>query len=573
MSPTAYVPETFPRHWLPPGLELKTWEAIEPWYKKLLERPIASPAALEQWLADSGELNAAVAQEGAERYIAMTCQTDDPEREAAHLAFVRDIEPRLKPVQNELRAKYLDSPHRAGLPQQRYHVFDRAQANRRALYREANIPRETELAELEQQYQKTIGAMTVFFEGQERTPAQMAPFLEETDRNRRRTAWELVAERRLADRDALDELFDRMVALRVAIAQEAGFANFVDYAFRLRERFDYGVDDTVRFQNAVERVVVPLANDLQEERRRALGLESLRPWDLSVDPLGRPPLRPFSDVDALAEGAESIFDRVDPDLGQQFAYLRAHGLLDLANRKGKAPGGYQTTLEDDRLPFIFMNAVGLDGDVRTLLHEGGHAFHALAARGEPLAAYRESPIEFCEVASMSMELLGAKDLERFYNDADAKRSYRQLLEGIVLILPWIATVDAFQHWIYIHPGHSRDERRAAWMSLMDRFGGIVDWSGYEDARAHSWHRQLHIFLYPFYYIEYGIAQLGALQVWRRALGDRAAAVADYRRALAIGGARPLPELFAAAGIRFAFDEGTLEPLMRAVRAELEQLGP
>lgn len=573
MSPTAYVPETFPRHWLPAGLKLKTWEEIEPWYRKLLDRPVASPAELEQWLSDAGELNAAVGQEGAERYVAMTCQTDDPEREAAHLAFVRDIEPKLKPIQNELRAKYLDSPHRAALPQERYHVFDRAQANRRALFREANVPRETELAELEQQYQKIIGAMTVFFQGQERTPAQMAPFLEENDRGLRRTAWELVAERRLADRETLDELFDRMAALRVAVAREAGFENFVDYAFRLRERFDYGVDDTVRFHEAIERVVMPLAVDLQAERRKALGVTALRPWDLSVDPLGRPPLRPFSDVELLAEGAESIFRSVDPDLGAQFAYLRGHGLLDLANRKGKAPGGYQTTLEDDRLPFIFMNAVGLDGDVRTLLHEGGHAFHALASRGEPLAAYRESPIEFCEVASMAMELLGARDLERFYNEDDAKRSYRQLLEGIVLILPWIATVDAFQHWVYTHPGHSRDDRRAAWMALMDRFGGIVDWSGYEDARAHSWHRQLHIFLYPFYYIEYGIAQLGALQVWRRALGDRVAAVADYRSALAIGGARPLPELFAAAGVRFAFDAATLEPLMQAVREELEQLGP
>ncbi len=573
MSAAVYAPEVYPRHWLPAALELKTWERIEPWYRRLLDRPIESPDALEQWLSDVGELNAAVGQEGAKRYIAMTCQTDDPEREAAHLAFVRDIEPKLKPLQNAIRAKYLDASHRAALPRERYHVFDRAQENRRALYREANIPRETELAELEQQYQKVIGAMTVTFQGQERTPAQMAPFLEETDRALRQSAWELVAQRRLADKDKLDELFDRMVKLRVEVAREAGFDTFVDYAFRLRERFDYGIADAIQFQDAIERVVVPLARAFQEERRQALGIETLRPWDLSVDPLGRPPLRPFTDVERLAEGAEAIFSGVDPELGAQFHYLRNHGLLDLANRKGKAPGGYQTTLEDDRLPFIFMNAVGLDGDVRTLLHEGGHAFHALASRGEPLAAYRESPIEFCEVASMAMELLGARNLERFYNDADANRSYRQLLEGIVLILPWIATVDAFQHWIYTHPDHTRDDRRRAWTALIDRFGGIVDWSGFEEARAHSWHRQLHIFLYPFYYIEYGIAQLGALQVWQRSLTDRAGAVAAYRRALAIGGARPLPELFAAAGIRFEFRAEILQPLMDAIRAELDQLGP
>jgi oligoendopeptidase F len=572
MSTTAYVPETYPHRFLPAEVELKNWEQIEPWYRRLLDRPIGSAEELERWLVDAGELNGVVGQEGVERYIAMTCQTDDPARETAHLAFVRDIEPKLKPLQNEIRAKYLDSPHRSGLPEGRYRVFDRAQENRRALFREANIPRETELAELEQQYQKIIGAMTVTFRGKEYTPAQIAPFLEETDRALRQEAWELVARRRLADRDALDGLFDQMLALREAIAREAGFGNYVDYAFRSRERFDYTVEDTVRFQEAIEQVVVPLAKRIQGERKAALGIDSLRPWDLSVDPEGRSPLRPFADATKLAEGTEAIFSDVDPDLGRQFAYLRERGLLDLANRKGKAPGGYQTTLEDDRLPFIFMNAVGIDGDLRTLLHEGGHAFHALASRGETLASYRESPIEFCEVASMSMELLGARNLEVFYGPADARRSYHHLLEEIILILPWIATVDAFQHWIYTHPGHSRDGRRAAWNALLDRFGGIVDWSGYEDARSSGWHRQLHIFLYPFYYVEYGIAQLGALQVWRRALADRAGAVSSYRRALALGGSRPLPELFEAADIRFDFSRETLAPLVATVQEELERLG-
>jgi oligoendopeptidase F len=572
MSETAYVPETFPHQWLPQDVELKSWDQIEPWYRRLLERPIGSPGGLEEWLRDVGELNGAVGQEGAERYIAMTCQTDDPARESAYLEWVRDIEPRLKPLQNELRSKYLDCPHRAGLPRDRYFVLDRAQENRRALYREANIPRETELAELEQQYQKVIGAMTVEFQGKEYTPAQMAPFLEEPDRALRQSAWELVARRRLEDKDKLDDLFDRMIGLRVEIAREAGFDSYTDYAYRLRERFDYGVPEAVAFQDAIARVVVPLVSDLHERRRQALGVDRLRPWDLSVDPLGRPPLRPFDDAERLAEGTQRIFDDVDPELGAQFGFLRTRGLLDLANRKGKAPGGYQTTLEDDRLPFIFMNAVGIDGDLRTLLHEGGHAFHALACRGEPLAPYRDAPIEFCEVASMSMELLGARRLEMFYGESDADRSYRQLLEGIVVILPWIATVDAFQHWIYANPGHTREQRRSAWSDLLDRYGASVDWSGHEDAREHSWHRQLHIFLYPFYYIEYGIAQLGALQVWLNARRDRAAAVSAYRRALALGGSRSLPELFSSADIRFDFSEATLTPLVEAIREELDRLG-
>jgi oligoendopeptidase F len=567
-----YQPTPYPHKWLPSVVDFTTWDRIEPYYNQLIARPIRSAGELEVWLRDVGELNGAVSQVREKRYIAMTCQTDDPNSEAAYLAFVRDIEPKIKPLLNELRARYLDSPYRGDLPRERYFVFDRAEANRRALYREANIPRETQLAELGQQYQKTIGSLTVSIENQELTLAQTTPFLEKTDRVERERVWRLVAERRLAERDKLDDLFDQMVELRVAIAKEAGFGDYVEYVYRQRERFDYGTKEAEAFQNAIERLVVPLVEDLHARRRASLGIESLRPWDLAVDPAAREPLRPFQEAEQLASGCEAIFTAVEPELGAQFAYLREHGLLDLANRKGKAPGGYQTTLEDDRLPFIFMNAVGIDGDLRTLLHEGGHAFHALAARDEQLAAYRESPIEFCEVASMSMELLGATDTKAFYGESDGRRSYRELLEGIVLILPWIATVDAFQHWIYRNPGHTRDERRKAWDALTTRFGGLVDWTGLEAYRSNGWHKQLHIFLYPFYYIEYGIAQLGALQIWRTALHDRAAAVSGYRRGLALGGSKPLPALFAAAGARFDFSEATIAPLMDAVREELGKLG-
>ncbi len=573
MSHSSYVPQTFPHIWLPERVNLTTWDRIQPWYQELVETSISSTVELEVWLTQLGEINGAVSQEGVKRYVAMTCQTDDSACEASYLEWVRDVEPMLKPIQNALREKYLDSPHRAGLSKSRYHVFDRAWENRRALYREANVARETELAELEQQYQKLIGAMMVMYKGEERTPAQMSPLLEEIDRAQREEVWKLVAARRLQDKDKLDELFDQMIVLREAIAKESGFADYVAYAYRSRERFDYGVAEAEAFQKAIETVVVPLVRDIQESRLKTLGIDRLRPWDLSVDPLNRQPLRPFTDVEALAKGTETVFNAVDPELGSQFAYLHANGLLDLANRKGKAPGGYQTTYEDDRLPFIFMNAVGVDGDVRTLLHEGGHAFHALAARAEPLAAYRETPIEFCEVASMTMELFGGPELGVFYNEDDARRSYQQLLEGIVVILPWIATVDAFQHWVYQHPGHTRSERRDAWNAILNRFGGSVDWTGYEEARSHSWHRQLHIFLYPFYYIEYGIAQLGALGLWHRSLSDKPGAVAAYRKALALGGSKPLPELFGAAGLPFDFSEATLRPLIDSIRAELEKVGP
>ncbi len=568
---TVYEPVAFPRQWLPAETTLETWADIEPWYRKLEDWPIASGADLSAWLAAKDELDAAVAQVGNKRYVEMTLKTDDTACEEAHLAFVREIEPHLKPIAQALRNKYLESPFRKDLPAERFRLMDRALENRKALYREANIARETRVSELTQQYQKMVGAMTVPWRGVDRTPAQMAPLLEEPDRATRAEAWLLVALRRLRDKDRMDDLFDDLHKLRVEIGREAGFPSFTDYSYRNRERFDYGVKEAEAFQNAVADCVVPLTRTIQASRRQRLGIETLRPWDLGVDPLNRPPLRPFKEEAQLASGVESILDAVDGELADQFRYMMRASLLDLTNRKGKAPGGYQTTFEEDRVPFIFMNAVGLDGDLRTLLHECGHAFHALASRANEPAAYRESPMEFCEVASMSMELLGARQLEAFYDEADTMRSYRQLLEGIVLILPWIAQVDAFQHAIYAHETPSRERRREDWKALTARFGADVDWSGLEEIRDHSWHRQLHIFLYPFYYIEYGIAQLGALQVWRAYRHDPAKAVAAYKQALALGGSRTLPELFEAAGGKFDFSEKTIKPLMDLIGEELAKL--
>jgi oligoendopeptidase F len=401
----------------------------------------------------------------------------------------------------------------------------------------------------------------------------MGRYLEEPDRALRQEVWEVIANRRLQERENFENLFDQLLQLRLKIAANAGFPNYLDYIFRARRRFDYGIADCQRFHEAVEREVMPLLRQLQRHRRDQLGLPALRPWDLSVDPFNRPALRPFDQVEKLSLGAAEIFERVDPELGAEYQTMRQKRLLDLDNRKGKAPGGYQSTLSEARVPFIFMNAVGVQRDVETLLHEGGHAFHALASQTEDFYAYRSSvPLEFAEVASMSMELLGNEHLEVFYATPEAQRARRSHLEGIVTILAWIATVDAFQHWIYQHPAHSRPDRAKAWNDLVTRFGGDVDWTSYDAARAHAWHRQLHIFLYPLYYIEYGIAQLGALQVWANSKKDKAGALQAYRQALALGGSRPLPDLFAAAGCRFDFSAGTIRPLVAMIEKELAALG-
>jgi oligoendopeptidase F len=564
--------QRFPRRFVPADADMGEWGQIEPLFRRLLAAQPGSPELLERWLEDVSEVLAVIDEERARRYVAMTSQTDDPDRERAHLSYVTDILPRVKPLAHALDRAYLTSPHRAALPS-RYRVLDRIVANRVDLFRPDNVPLETEEAKLKQQYQKIAGAMTVVFRGREHTLQQMARYLHEPDRAVRREAWELVGRRRLADRAALDDLFDRLLDLRARLARGAGLSDYRAYAFRERERFDYTPEDCLRFHDAVETAVLPLVRRLHARRRRLLGIESLRPWDLAVDPRGRPPLRPFEDGAQLAAGVEDMVARVDPDLGRQFRFLREQELLDLESRKGKAPGGYQSTMNERRVPFIFMNAVGLDDDLRTLLHEGGHAFHMLAARDDPIIEYRDAPLEFCEVASMGMELLASPYLDVFYRSpADARRSYREALERVAMIFPWVATIDAFQHWLYTHPGHTREARRAAWVATLRRFVGEVDYAGYEEEEAALWQRQLHLFLVPFYYIEYAIAEIGALQVWRRARRDRADAVRRYREALALGGREPLPALFAAAGAAFDFSARTLRPVVEELEAELEAVG-
>jgi len=563
----------FPRRFVPHDADMGDWAQIEPLFAQLLERPLDSVEALERWLIDCSELSGAIAEERTRRYIAMTTQTDDPVREQAYNHFVEQIDPKTKPLWHALEVRYLQHPARRLLPVDRYAVMDRIVENNVALFREENIPLETQEALLAKDYQKVTGAMTITYRGQELTLQQAAKYLEETDRSVRQQVWELVARRRLQDRGTMEEIYDRLVALRTQIARNAGFENYRDYAFKKRRRFDYTPQECFEFHDGVEQAMLPLVTRIYEARRRTLGVPTLRPWDTQVDPRGRPPLRPFTAVDELVKGCEEIFRRVDPALGDQFRFMWEERLLDLESRKGKAPGGYQSTLHERRWPFIFMNAVGRDDDLRTLLHEGGHAFHQLAAREEPLIYYRHSPLEFAEVASMGMELLAAPHLNVFYTqEADYRRSYRNTLEDAVLIFPWIATIDAFQHWVYTHPAHTPEERRRAWVEIYARFQPSLDWSGYEEARDVLWHRQLHLFTSPFYYIEYGIAQTGALQVWLHSRRDHRAAVERYWQALALGGSKPLPRLFEAAGARFRFDAATLKPLADAVAEELDRIG-
>jgi oligoendopeptidase F len=602
LLPFGKLPAHRPRAFVPPTVDLGEWAKISPLFDQLEARApqCGSVSDLEHWLLDWSELAAALDEEASRRYIAMTCHTDNAEAEKAYLHFVENVEPQLKPRQFALEKIYVVHPQREELlrirrgefheppiennnenhsarpAEARYAVFDRDVKNHVALFRPENVALETEDARLCQQYQKLTGSLTVNFRGDEQTLVQMGRYLEEPDRALRQEAWELVAKRRLQEAEKFEDIFDQLVKLRHQVARNAGFKNYRDYAFCRLGRFDYTPQDCTHFRDAIAREIVPAVRELQADRCRQLGLDKLHPghlhpWDLAVDPQNRPPLKPFAGVDEMVSRTQKIFDRLDGELADGFRQMRDLRLLDLDNRKGKAPGGYQQNLSEARVPFIFMNAIGQQRDVETILHEAGHAFHAQAAKDEDLYAYRSAPIEFCEVASMSMELLGNEFIGEFYSAADANRARRTHLEGIIGFFPWMATVDGFQHWVYTHPGHSRAERAAAWLELLDRFGGDVDWTGYETARAHLWHRQLHIFLHPFYYVEYGIAQLGALQVWANSKRDKVKALNDYKQSLALGGSRSLPELFAAAGCPFRFDAATIKPLIQLAQDELKKL--
>jgi oligoendopeptidase F len=565
------LPLEYPRRFLPPDLPAGEWKEIAPFFEDLEKRKLHSPKDLEQAFLDLSELLSAVEEEGAIRYIRMTCDTTNPEYEKAYLAFVEEVAPKVEEALHRLRVKFASAPAWKDLDPKRYLVLKRKWENAIAIFREENIPLKVEEEKLGQRYQKIFGAMTVEFEGRTQTLQQMAKYLEEPDRRTREKAWELISERRLKDKDELESIFEELLSLRQKRAENAGFENFRDFAFRERERFDYGPKECEAFHKGVEEAVVPLLRQLHKERAKRLGLNKLRPWDLLCDPEGRPPLRPFKEAEELVTGVQEIFLRLDPRLGELFRRMAELRLLDVANRPGKAPGGYQSTLTERRLPFIFMNAVGRDQDLWTLLHESGHAFHTLLSRDEPLHMYRDPPLEFAEVASMGMELLASPFLDVFYpEEADRRRSLEEHLYGIVRLLCWVATIDAFQHWVYTHPGHSRAERHKAWVEIFQHFSGLEDWSGYEEVLEHEWHRQLHLFLAPFYYIEYGIAQLGALRLWGKAQEDRKRAIEKYIEALKLGGGKPLPELFSTAELPFDFGPDSLSHAAKTIHRALSR---
>ena len=565
------LPPYQPRSFVSKDADLTQKESVTDLYEQLLERSVQSVDELEELINDRSELEAAVSQIHSILYIRMTCQTDDSERANVYKNFIETVIPATKPLADQLDRKIIEAVDARGPALPRYDLYFRKLRSDIELFRPENVPLQTDDALLSQEYQTITGAMTVPFDGQEYPIVQMRKFLMETDRDLRSRAWQATNDCYLQDAETLNDLFDKMVSLRHQIARNADCENYRDYKFKEYHRVDYTPDDCKQYHKAVETYIVPIQKKIYSLRAEQLGLEKLRPWDLLVDPLGRAPLKPFQSIPELIAGVGIMFTQLDSQFGQYFKVMADHDLLDLDSRKGKAPGGYQCTLDESRKPFIFANAIGTNDDLEVMLHEGGHAFHALISSDEPLLGYRHASMEFCEVASMSMEFLAASQLSVCYNTAQQDRWWRHHLEMVVRVLTTVAVNDAFQHWMYENPQHTSQERQEKWIQINDRFGfGLVDWSGFETSRAVQWHRILHLFQCPFYYIEYGIAQLGALGIWLQSRHDMRRAIANYKKALILGGSKTLSQLFEAADLTFDFSKKTIEPLAEIVQEQWQQ---
>jgi oligoendopeptidase F len=552
------------------ALASATWEDIKPWFDELDRRPLDA-AAIPSWLADWSRLEALLMEAASRAMIRYTVNTRDEQAEADYKRFSTTILPQADERSVALQKRLVASSYRTPALETAIQRFRTSIE----IFREANVPLLSRLEELGADYQKLTGGMTAEWEGQRLPLPRLQPFLKSLDRGVRERAWTASVTPYVAARDEMAGLFDRMYALRQEVARNAGFANYRDYVFPAKFRFDYTPEDCARFHEAVETAVMPAYERLMTHRRDFLGVETLRPWDLAVELHGREAVRPFGDGAELATRAHEVFQRVDPVFGEEFGTMIAEGMLDLDSRDGKAPGGYCDTLHVAGRPFIFMNAVGLTDDVNTLLHEAGHAFHAFASHPLPLIWQRHPGSEMAELASMSMELLAAPHLQRpagFFAPEDWRQARLDHLEDVIITLAHVASIDAFQHWIYTDPrGADAAARDAEWLRIRSRFERGVDWSGLDRERIARWYRQLHVFLYPFYYVEYGIAQLGALQVWRNSLRDPVEAVRRYREALALGATRPLPDLYRAAGVRLAFDAGIIGELVALVEEEIGRL--
>ncbi|MEO6488709.1 MAG: M3 family oligoendopeptidase [Ferruginibacter sp.] len=562
-----------PRHYLPADFTVTDWETLEPYFKELLDRDISTKEKLEQWLKDQSELEAVINENACWRQIKMTCDTENKDLEDAFNYFCMEIQPKIQPYSDALNKKLVSASYLHELDQEKYFTYLRSIRKSIELFREENIPLQADMSVLQQQFGQITGAMMITVNGQEYTLQQAGKFLESHDRSLREEVYIKIQQRRLQEKVKLDELYDKLISLRNKEAENAGFENYRDYRFKQLGRFDYTKEDCFKFHEAVKLHVLPLVNKIYEHKKKQLIVDTLRPWDLEAEPAGTEPLHPFNTSDELLERSVACFNQLAPFFGDCLQKMRSLNHLDLESRKGKAPGGYNCPLAESGAPFIFMNAAGQMHDVTTMVHEGGHAVHSFLSHDLELSGFKEYPMEIAEVASMAMELFSMDHWESFFNgSAELKRAKQHQLERVITIFPWIAIIDKFQHWVYENPVHTHEERTRSWINILEEFrDGVIDYTGLESYRHNAWQRQLHLFEVPFYYIEYGIAQLGAIGMWMQYKNNKEEALENYCNALSLGGTKTLPELYRIAGLEFDFSPERIKVLMDFVSDEMAKV--
>jgi oligoendopeptidase F len=574
MTAVLEIPKRPVRKFLGEDFKVTSWEVLKPFFDNLLNRKIDSVDDLKKWFHDRSELESVISEDLAWRYIRMTCYTENEDYRKSYQDFIENIQPQIAPVSDKLNKKAAASTYLNDLANlQGYDLMIRNLKKDIEIFREENVPLFTQISTEAQRYQQISGAMTVEVNGKELTLQQASVFLMSTDRKLREEVYHKVSSRRLQDHDTLNKLFSTLVDLRHRVAVNAGFKNFRDFMFKSLGRFDYTPQDCFNFHEAIQHEVVPIQDTFSKDRKEALKVDALRPWDKAVDPEGREALKPFTNGKELTEKTIEVFRRLDPFLGQCLIIMKEMGHLDLESRKGKAPGGYNYPLSEIGVPFIFMNATSTLRDMVTIMHEGGHAIHNFLTRDLELNDFKSTPSEVAELASMSMELISMDHWDVFFTDqAELKRAKREHLEDLIETLPWVATIDRYQHWLYENPTHSEEERKENWNKIFDQFADTVtDWSGLQKAKDYLWQKQLHLYEVPFYYIEYGMAQLGAIAVWRNFRQNPAKGLQGYQNALKLGYMKSIPEIYKAANIKFDFSRGYIKELMNFVRDELAKI--
>jgi oligoendopeptidase F len=557
------------RHFLPENLSINSWGSLEPFFQNLSERQINSWPSLEQWLFDKSELEAFLEEDMAWRYIKMSCDTSNIDYKKSFSFYISEIEPKVSVYLYNFDKKLLSPEILQYLDKEKYHIYLRRIQKKTEIFREENLPIITQLQTEQQKYRTCTAAMTINLDGNEYTMQKAYDFFRHTDRKMREKVYGLIKGRRSQEAELLNSLFSELVSQRNKLAINAGFSNFRDYTFAALGRFDYDYEDCYRHHQAVASEIVPLTRSFDEIRRNNMKLDMLKPWDTDVDTSGRAPVIPFTSTEDLIDKTIECFHRLNPYYGECLRIMKKMGRLDLDSRKGKAPGGFNYPLYETGVPFIFMNSVGSVRDLVTMMHEGGHAIHSFLIKDYKIFDFKLVSAEIAELASMSMELISMEHWDVFFdNKEDLQRAKRFLLEKVVRILPWVAQVDKFQHWVYLNPHHSVEERTKKWIELNAEFGSLaIDWSGNEIMPQISWHKQLHIFELPFYYIEYNVAQLGAMAIWRNYKKDPHKALQDYEYALRLGNTRSIKELYKAAGIEFNFSKDYVNELIEFVKEE------